>query len=77
MHVPDPTASREFRSEQELIDAYEDILVRYAGCEWLPSSDGQEGGQFVERGNILVLPPLDSVDVRGMEDEMADIAGSW
>ncbi|WP_174986198.1 hypothetical protein [Burkholderia lata] len=77
MRIPDPTASREFRSEQELIDAYEDILVRYAGCEWLPSSDGQGGRQFVERGNLLVPPPPDAVDTRGMEEEVADIAGSW
>ncbi|RQZ70130.1 hypothetical protein [Burkholderia sp. Bp9004] len=77
LRTADPTASREFRSEQELIDAYEDILVRYAGCEWLPSSDGQGGRQFVERGNLLVPPPPDAVDTRGMEEEVADIAGSW
>ncbi|NTX17906.1 hypothetical protein [Burkholderia cepacia] len=77
LRTPDPIASREFRSEQEVIDAYEDILVRYAGCEWLPSSDGQGGRQFVERGNLLVPPPPDAVDVRGMEEEVADIAGSW
>ncbi|WP_155753730.1 hypothetical protein [Burkholderia anthina] len=77
IRTPDPTASREFRSEQELIDAYEDILVRYAGCEWLPSSDGQGGRQFVERGNLLVPPPPDAVDVRGMDEEAADVAGSW
>ncbi|WP_175716191.1 hypothetical protein [Burkholderia anthina] len=73
----DPTASREFRTEQELIDAYEDILVRYAGCEWLPSSDGQGGRQFIERGNTLVPPPPDAVDVRGMDEEAADVAGNW
>ncbi|CAG9229409.1 hypothetical protein [Burkholderia vietnamiensis] len=77
LRTADPTASREFRSEQELVDAYEDILVRYAGCEWLPSSDGQGGRQFVERGNILVPPPPDAVDVRGMDEEVVDIAGSW
>ncbi|WP_175918306.1 hypothetical protein [Burkholderia pyrrocinia] len=77
LRTTDPTASREFRSEQELIDAYEDILVRYADCEWLPSSDGQGGRQFIERGNILITPSPDAVDTRGMEEEVADIAGSW
>ncbi|VWD44619.1 hypothetical protein BLA50215_05645 [Burkholderia lata] len=77
VRIPDPTASREFRREQELIDAYEDTLVRYAGCEWLPSSGGQGGRQFVEHGNILVPPAPDAVDVRGMDEEAADVAGSW
>ncbi|KVE36828.1 hypothetical protein [Burkholderia sp. BDU5] len=51
LRMSDRTASREFRFEHELIDAYEeDILVRFGGCEWLPSSDWQSGRQFVERG---------------------------
>lgn len=75
--APDPQATREFRSEQECIDAYEDILVRYADCEWLPSSTGEHGRQFVEKGNILVPPPPDVPDTRGMDEDIADLAGSW
>jgi hypothetical protein len=74
---PDPQATREFRTEQEAIDAYEDILVRYADCEWLPSSRGESGRQFVEKGNILVPPPPDVPDTRGMDEDIADLAGSW
>jgi hypothetical protein len=50
---PDPTATREFRTAEEVLDAYEDILVRYAGCEWLSSTNGEGGRQFVEKGNVL------------------------
>lgn len=75
--APDPQATREFRTEQEAIDAYEDILVRYADCEWLPSSMGESGRQFVEKGNILVPPPPDVPDTRGMDEDIADLAGSW
>lgn len=59
-----------------MINAYEDILVRFGSCEWLPSSDWQSGRQFVERGNLFVPPPPDAVDVRGMEEDVAEIAGS-
>jgi hypothetical protein len=75
--TPDPTATREFRTVQEAIDAYEDILVRYADCEWLPSSNGESGRQFVEKGNTLVPPPPDQPDTRGMDQDIADLAGSW
>ncbi|MEZ2310802.1 hypothetical protein AB6809_29580 [Paraburkholderia sp. RCC_158] len=75
--TPDPQVSREFRTMQECIDAYEDLLVRYADCEWLPSSTGEGGRQFVEKGNILVPPPPDAVDTRGLDDDIAELAGSW
>jgi hypothetical protein len=73
----DPQVTREFRTEQECIDAYEDLLVRYAGCEWLPSSTGETGRQFVEKGNVLVPPSPDVPDTRGMDKDIADLAGSW
>ncbi|MDP9155324.1 MAG: hypothetical protein M3O74_13850 [Pseudomonadota bacterium] len=75
--VADPTATRDFRTEKECVDAYEDILVRYAGCEWLPSSNGEDGRRFLEHGNVLVPPPPDAVDTRGLEKGVSDLAGSW
>jgi hypothetical protein len=70
----DPALSGEFRTEQECIDAYEDALVRFGGCEWLPGSDGP---MFVEHGNKLVPRPPDVPDTRGMDPDVADLAGSW
>src|SRR5260370_1573400 len=75
--TPDPTATREFRTVEEALEAYEDLLVRYADCEWLPSANGESGRQFVERGNTLVPPPPDQPDTRGMDQDIADLAGSW
>ena len=75
--TPDPQVTREFTTMQEAIDAYEDLLVRYADCEWLPSATGEGGRQFVEKGNILVPPPPDVPDTRGMDDDIAELAGSW
>jgi len=75
--TPDPTATREFRTVQEALDAYEDLLVRYADCEWLPSSHGDTGRQFMEKGNFLTPLPPNQVDTRGMDQDIADLAGSW
>jgi len=73
--VIDPTATREFRTEQECVDAYEDILVRYANCEWLTDKAGAT--VFAEKGNVLVPIPPDTPDVRGMAQDVADLADSW
>jgi hypothetical protein len=73
--VIDPTATREFRTEQECIDAYEDILVRYADCEWL--TDAKGATVLAEKGNVLVPIPPDTPDVRGMDPDVAGLAGSW
>jgi hypothetical protein len=74
---PDVMMTREFRTEKEALEAYEDLLVRFGGCEWLPSSSGEGGRQFVERDNVLLPPPPDVPDTRGMDEEIQDIAGSW
>jgi hypothetical protein len=72
----DPALSRKFRTEQEAIDAYEDALVRFGGCEWLPAPAGATGPLFVEHGNKLQVGES-KIDVRGMDPDVADLAGSW
>jgi hypothetical protein len=73
----DPQLTREFRTEQEALDAYEDALVRFGGCEWLPPPAGASGPMFVEHGNKLKPPGPNEVDTRGMDSDIADLAGSW
>jgi hypothetical protein len=72
----DPSLSNTFRTEQEAIDAYEDALVRFGGCEWLPAPAGATGPLFVEHGNKLQVGES-KIDVRGMDPDVADLAGSW
>jgi hypothetical protein len=72
----DPSLTRDFRTEQEAIDAYEDALVRFGGCEWLPAPDGATDPLFVEHGNKLQVGES-KIDVRELADDVADLAGSW
>jgi hypothetical protein len=75
--VSDPDASGEFRTEREALDAYEDLLVRYAKCEWLPSMKEGEH-HFVERNNKLAPPPPDEPTVKAGEADIDPaIVGSW
>jgi hypothetical protein len=36
----------------------------------------EAGRQFVEKGNVLVPPPPDQLESRGVDQEIADLAGS-
>jgi hypothetical protein len=75
----DPELAQRFRTEQEAIDHYEDVLVRYAGCEWLQSEVEKGGHRFIERGNKLAPPPPDAPNTRLLEEAGLDpaLAGSW
>jgi hypothetical protein len=76
--VRDPELSGDFRSEREALEAYEDALVRYAQCEWLPSSYKPGEHHFVERGNKLAPPPPDEPRVKAGEFEIdPSVVGSW
>jgi hypothetical protein len=77
VRAADPQLTREFRTEQEVLDAYEDALVRFGGCEWLPPPAGASGPMFVEHGNKMKPPGPNEVDTRGMDSDIADLAGSW
>lgn len=73
-YVKDVSACEKFRTEAEAIAAYEDLVVRYAGCEWVPSED-PSGFRLLERGNKLA--PLDK-NVPVIEDGMDETNyGSW
>jgi hypothetical protein len=54
----------------------EDLLVRYTDCERLPSASGESGRQFVQKASTPVPPPPDQPDTRGMDKDVADLAGS-
>lgn len=73
--VRDPATSGWFRTEQEMINAYEDLLVRYAGCEWVPSSSTASGLQLIERGNKLA--PLDKSVPVPDESVNSECYGAW
>lgn len=77
--VKDIDASQKFRTEQEAIDSYEDLLVRHAHCEFVPSawadSSGNPQMRLYEKGNKLLPPSKDVPVVEGVANE-ADFA-SW
>lgn len=73
--IKDIAASGAFRTEAELTNSYEDLLVRYAGCEWVPSGRTSSGVQLVEHGNRYA--PLDRA-VPVIEDGLDTSSfGSW
>lgn len=76
--VHDPDVSCEFRTEREAIESYEDLLVRYARCAWLPSAFKEGEHHFVEKDNKLAPPPPDAPTVKAGEVEIDPaIVGSW
>jgi hypothetical protein len=71
----DPTSSSDFRTEKQLVAMYEDFLVNYCGCEWVPGSVVPGEMRFIERGNKR--RPLDK-DVPIVEDGVDDSDyGTW
>ena len=58
----DVDVSNSFRTEAEAINVYEDLLVRHAHCEFIPTTDddGQPATRLFERGNRLAPPSKDA-----------------
>ena len=80
--VKDVDASQDFRTAAEACHSYEDFLVRYSQCEWLPAGVNDEKGQpkmiFVERGNELapISPDAPSLN-RDVNPELEATLNSW
>jgi hypothetical protein len=78
----DPDATNNYRTAREAIQAYEDFLVRYSLCEWLPGSGTDENGNpkmiFIERGNLLapLSPDVPSVN-KDADPDTANEINSW
>jgi hypothetical protein len=74
----DVDASNSFRTMQEAINSYEDLLVRHGGCQFFPGSNDDFGNPTVHllvRGNKLAPPSKDMPIVSAEIDEAA--IGSW
>lgn len=72
-YVRDDEASGFFRTEQEAINNYENFLVQYAGCEWLPGVNGNQ--VFVDHGNIHKPKSPDEPTWTPEVDK--ELIGSW
>jgi hypothetical protein len=75
--VPDPTESKEFRTEKEAIDAYEYFLSKNGGGEWVTGHTGES--VFVERGNkVMQITPDTPTGARSEAEEVSnEEIGSW
>jgi hypothetical protein len=78
LRARDPALSNRFRTEQEAIEAYEDALVRFADCSWVPSSYNSGEHHFIEKNNKLAPPPPDAPSAKAGEVQFDPaIVGSW
>jgi hypothetical protein len=73
--VRDVAASGIYRTEEALVAVYEDLLVRFAGCEWVPSDTTPGGSRLIEKGNVYA--PIDKGTPAYEEGLDMTRYGSW